>query len=293
MELSSSEWPYTFPFTFSNGSTQIDVTIYKGREQWAGNELRWEWCPWIWVGNNNCDTISVCHHTDSDRRLWFGYGNNAAYSPIRDNPTEEGTTNGFNTAGSWIRLSYFYGTDPYWDKLYQSVITETKGCASGKTVTPKYRVNTDTTTPTGLTAAITSDGVNKTNLTSAINCNRVQFQLDLATDDDDYSPEVLYFQARGVEKPEVVRIHEATYKISSRPSVAANTLRDFLRGGASSTSLIKFADLRWGESTGGSNYHWVIMEPGYPREVELTHQKGRKPELGIQVRMREVSFTVS
>jgi hypothetical protein len=293
MELASSEWPYTFPFTFSDGSTQTDVTLYKGRESWSGNELRWEWCPWIWVGNNDCDAISVCHHTDTDRRLWYGDGNYAAYSPIRDNPTEEGNADGFNTDGGYLRMSYFYGTDPYWDKLFQSVITETNGCDSGKTVTPKYRKNTEDGSATGLTAAITSDGVNKTNLTSALDCNKIQFQLDLATDDDDYSPEVLYFQARGIEKPEVVRIHEATYKSGSSPNETSETIRDFLRDGGDSTDLIKFADLRWGESTTGTNYHWVVLEPGYPQEVEITTQKGRKPELGIQVRFREVSYTVS
>ena len=293
MELSSSEWPYTFPITFSDGSTQKDVTIYKGRENWSDSGLRWEWCPWIWIGNNDCDVISVCHHTDDDRRLWYGYGNYAAWSPIRDNPTEEGNTNGFNTAGGWLRMSCFYGTNPYWNKLYQSVITETKGCDSGKTITPKYRKDTSTGAATALTSAITSNGVNKTDLTSVLSCNKIQFQLDLATDDDDYTPEVLYFQARGIEKPEVVRIHEATYVAASKPSITSETLRDFLRGGATTTDLIRFADLRWGESTGGTNYHWVIMEPSYPQEVEIIHEKGRKPELGIQVRLREVNYTVS
>lgn len=189
-------------------------------------------------------------------------------------------------------MSYIYGSDPYWDKLFQTIVTEVKGCDSGKTVTPKYRKDTDTVA-TALASAITSDGIDLTYLTSAINCNKIQFELHLATDDDDYTPEVLYFQARGKEKPEVVRIHDVTYKAASKPSITSETVRDFLRSGASSTSLVKFADLRWGESTQDTTYCWVIIEPGYPTEVEIDHTKGRKPELGVQVRMREVNFTVS
>jgi len=189
-------------------------------------------------------------------------------------------------------MSYTYGTNPYWDKLFQSIVTEVKGCDSGKTVTPKYRKDTDTSS-TALTAAITSNGIAKTNLTSAISCNKIQFELHLATDSSSYTPEVLYFQARGIEKPETVRIYEATYKAISKPSIITTTMRDFLRTGKTSTSLIKFADLRYGESTAGTTYHLIIIEPGYPREVELIHEKGRKPELGIQVRMREISYTIS
>jgi len=292
MELASSEWPYTFPITFSDGSTQTDVTLYKGKEDWIGGNLIWAWCPWVWVGNNDCDTMAICHHTDTDRRLWFGYGNYAGYVIITDNPTEEGSNATFTTAESWLRMSYTYGTNPYWDKLFQSVVTEVKGCDSGKTVTPKYRKDTDTS-PTALTAAITSNGIAKTNLTSAISCNKIQFELHLATDSSSYTPEVLFFQARGIEKPETVRIYEATYKAISKPSIITTTMRDFLRTGKTSTSLIKFADLRYGESTAGTTYHWVVFEPGYPREVELIHEKGRKPELGIQVRMREISYTIS
>jgi hypothetical protein len=290
MEAHTNIFPYSFPWTFTTSSDNF-VTIYKGVQRWAGNALRWEWCPWVNVGSNTCNVLAICQHTDTDRRLWFGYGNNAGYVNIVKTPTATDSTARFASPG-WLRMSYTYGTDPYWDKLWQSIVTETEGCAPGQTVTPKYRKDTDTSA-TALTSAITTNGVVKTNLTSALSCNRIQFEVHLATDDDTKTPEVRYFQARGIEKPEVIRIHEAVYRVAGKPSISTETLRDFLRSGETSTSLIKFADLRYGQSTGSTDYVWVVFEPGYPQEVEITHEKGRKPELGIKVRMREVSFTIS
>jgi len=284
------QFPYTFPFTFSD-SEDVVVTIYKGVERWTNQGLRWEWCPWIKPGNNACATLAICQHTDHDRRLWYGYGNYLGYSIISNNPTEADSLSRFAAAG-WIRMSYIYGTDPYWDKLFQSVVTQTAACTANLTVTPKYRKDTDTTA-TALTAAITTNGTVKTVLTSALSCNRIQFELHLATNDDTTTPEVLFFQVRGIEKPEAVRIHEATYRTGSKPSLKSETVRDFLRGGRTSTSLMRFADLRWGDKTGDTSYAWVIMEPGYPREVEIIHERSKQPELAMQVRMREVSFTVS
>jgi len=281
-----NQFPYTFPITFYTASDTTTV-IYKG----TTDGVNWSWCPWIKLASNLSSTLAICHHSDFDRRLWFGYGDYAGYVMLADNPTDDNSPACFPSAG-WIRLSYVYGTDPYWDKLFQSIVTETKGCSATLTVTPKYRKDTDTSA-TALTSAITTNGVVKTTLTTALNCNRIQFELHLATDDEKATPEVLFFQARGIEKPETVRIHDVVYKATSEPSRTSETVRDFLRDGKTSTSLVKFADLRWKESTGDTTYHWVTFEPGYPKEVEIVHEKGRKPELGIQVRMREVSFTVS
>ena len=178
------------------------------------------------------------------------------------------------------------------DKLWQSVVTETAGCSATIKITPKYRKDTDAAS-TALSAAITTNGTVKTNLTTALSCNKISFEVYLETNNGTTSPQLLFFQARGIEKPEKIRIHEATYKAVSKPSITTTTVRNFLRDGRNSTSLIKFADLRYGQSTAGTDYQWVIIEPGYPKEVEITHEKGRQPELGIQVRMREVSYTIS
>ena len=267
--------------------------IYKGREtRGPDDRLRWEWCPWIMFVSATypCSTMTVIQHSATDRRLWFGYGHNTAYVILSDNPTSD--TNYQFAPSGFVRFSYVYGTNPYWDKMWQSVVTETRYCASGISVTPKYRKNADTSMA-ALTAAIVTNGIVKTNLTSAISGNRIQFELDLTTNNSSITPEVLYFEVRGVEKPETIRIHDATYSIGSTPNRSVETVRSFLRGGRTSTSLIKFADLRYGDSTQNTTYSWVIILPGFPEEVEIINEKGRPPELGVRVKMQEIAFTVS
>jgi hypothetical protein len=266
--------------------------IYKCREiRRPDKDLRWEYCPWIFLSTSACATIKVCQHSATDRRLWFGYGNNTAYVTLTENPLSDSTAR--FAASGWVRMSYDYGTNPYWDKMIQSIVTETKNCTANLTVTPKYRKDSDTSA-TALTAAITTNGVVKTNLTTALTCKRIQFQLDLATNSSSTTPIVSLFEARGIEKPETVRTHDVTYHAGSKPGVKGTTIRDFLRGGRTSTSLIKFADLRYGQTTeSGTSYYWVVMEPGYPQEVEILSGKTKQPEVGLKCRMREVSFTIS
>lgn len=278
----ASDTGYMYP-AMDEGTNTI---IYKGREVSKGGALRWEWCPFVFLSTNACATAKICQHSATDRRLWFGYGNYAGYVILSDNPTADSAAR-FATSG-WIRMSYVYGTDKYWDKLFQSIVTETKSCASGKTVTPKYRKDTDTTA-TVLAPAITTNGIVNTNLGNEIDCKRIQFELHLATNASTATPEVLYFEARGIEKPETVRVHEATYAIGDTPSKRAKTIRDFLRSARTSEKLIKFADLRYGQSI-DKDYTWVVMQPGYPREVEVAHEKGRQPQLGLQCRWQEVAF---
>jgi len=264
--------------------------IYKGREIRRAGGLRWEWCPWVFLSTNACATMMVVQHSSTDRRLWFGYGNYAAYVILTDNPLADSATR-FAASGN-IRFSYDYGSNPYWDKLFQSVITETKNCTADITVTPRYLKDTDTSA-TDLTPEIITNGVVKTDLTSPLSCKRIQFELDLATNSSSTTPEVTYFEARGIENPEKVRIYEAVYVVGDEPSQKAETIRDFFRDARESTNLIRFADLRYGESTESTNYTWVVMMPGYPVEVEILHERGRAPEMGIKVRFMEIDYTIS
>ncbi len=265
--------------------------IYKGREISRTGGLRWEWCPWVFLSTNACATTYVCQHTSTDRRLWFGYGNYAAYVILTDNPLVSGSGATYAASG-FIRFSYDYGTNPYWDKLFQSVITETKNCTANITVTPKYLKDTETTA-SALTDAVITNGVVKTNLTDPLSCKRIQFELDFATNSSSTTPVVTYFEARGIEKPEKIRIHETTYLVGDEPSQKAETIRDFFRTARASTNLIRFADLRYGESAASSSYVWVTMMPGYPQEVDILHEKGRAPEMGIRCRFQEVDYTIS
>jgi hypothetical protein len=270
--------------------------IYKGREKRRGDALRWEWCPWVFLSTNNCTTALVVQHSASDRRLWFGYGNYAGYVILSDNPLAD--TNYRFAASGWIRLSYIYGNNPLWDKLYQTIVTETTGCSANVTVTPKYRKDTDTAM-TALTAAITTNGVVHTNLTNALDCKRMQFELDFATNSSSITPQISYFEARGTEKPTTIRIYDAVYAIGDTPSRRTETIRTFLRDGRASNSLIRFADLRYGDKTSGTagtDFVWVVMLPGSPQEIEIIHEKGRAPELGVKCQFMEIplaSATIS
>ncbi|MBE3144699.1 MAG: hypothetical protein IMZ61_12380, partial [Planctomycetes bacterium] len=53
--------------------------VYKGREIKRGDALRWEWCPWVFIGTNAIATMQVVQHSATDRRLWFGYGTQTGY----------------------------------------------------------------------------------------------------------------------------------------------------------------------------------------------------------------------
>ncbi len=269
-----------------------NTIIYKGREVRKDGDLRWEWCPWVFAGTNAVSTMTVVQHTASDRRLWFGYGTSTAYVILSDNPTDDSAAR-FASSG-FVRMSYDLGSDLINKKLWQSSVLQVVGGASGETVQVKYRKDTDSGNGTSIIAAAATNGVYETNFSSALSTNRIQFELHLASDTVTATPEVSYFQAKGIEKPTVVRIHEAAYKMGSSPTDKTSTIRSLLRTAGSTTNLIRFADLRYGDSTvDGKTYAWCVMEPGWPKEVEIERRKGQQPEVGLQVRLREVSYTLA
>jgi hypothetical protein len=270
-----------------------NTIIYKGREIKRGDVLRWEWCPFIYLGANACGEIRVVQHSATDRRLWFGYGLYAGYCILSDNPMADSNYK-FCPSG-WIRFSYYYGTNQYWDKLFQTIVTETHNCSANITVQPKYRVDTETSM-TNLTAAIATNGNVHTNLTTTLACKRIQFELDMTTNNSAISPEIKYFEARGCERPEIVRIHDVTYSVGDTPTKRSETIRSFLRTGRTSTNLIRFADLRYGGTTGGTagtDFVYCVMEPNYPQEVDIIHEKTRQPEMGIKCRFIEINLATS
>jgi len=266
-----------------------NIHIYKGREARTAQGLIWQWCPWIFVGTNACATIAFCQHSSTDRRLWFGYGTHTGYVNITDNPTSD--SNADFAATGWVRMSYTYGTSQYWDKLFSRLLIDTKGCATGIAITPRYRKDTETSV-TNATATIIANGVQEVDFTSLVACKKIQFELYLQTNDSTKTPEVLMFKATGVEKPESVRIHECVYAIGTDPSNRSDTLRSVFRTARGSVALVRLADLRYGESV-ESGYAYVICQPGYPREIEYIHEKGRPPELGVQVRWQEVDESIT
>ena len=266
--------------------------IYKGREILNDQgKLQWQWCPWVFLGTNACATIAVAQHSTTDLRLWFGYGTTTAYVILSDNPTADSLAR-FATSG-FLRMSYDYGTDANWDNLWQSAVLEVVGGDTGETVQIKYRKDAETSATECIAAAATN-GVFETNFAAELTSNKIQFEIHLASNTSTATPEVRYFQAKGVEKPTTVRIHEATYAIDDSPSQNAEVLRDLLRTGRTSTTLIRFANLNFEEKTSGTagtDFVNCVFEPGSPEEVEIIHLDGREPEQAIRVSMREVSFS--
>ena len=272
-------------FIYAAWDEGTDTIIYKGREIERNGVLRWEWCPFIYLGTNACSTIQVVQHSETDRRLWFGYGNYLAYAKLGD------TDGGEYAPSGWLRTSYFDAGARDWDKLLQYLITETETCSANITIQPKYLKDTDTSA-TNLTPIIKNNGTLKSYLLNEISSKRIALQFNFTTNSSAVTPALTYFQARGILKPELIRIHEATYLIGDEPHHRAKELRDLLRDARASTSLIRFADLRYGESTANLTYHWCIM-PTTPQEIEIRHEKGRQPELGVVCRFQEVDYTVS
>uniref|UniRef100_A0A6H1ZG67 Putative peptidase n=1 Tax=viral metagenome TaxID=1070528 RepID=A0A6H1ZG67_9ZZZZ len=283
-EASDRDWLYV---AVQEGAV---VHIYKGRQyRDTSGALRWSWCPWVYLGTNGGNVIRTVSHSETDRRLWFAYSTHVGYIVLSDNPLADDRA--IFAPSGFLRGSYIYGTNPYWDKLFQTVVTETINCSATETVSTKYRKDTDTSA-TALTSAIVTNGVVLTSLSSVLSSKRIQFELHLVTGDFTTTPEVLFFQARGIEKPESIRIHEAVYDISNMLQRRAETFRSNLRTARTTTSLIKFADLRYGDDTAGTagtDYVWVVMQPSYPQEVEVLQEKGSAPRLGLKVRWQEVT----
>jgi hypothetical protein len=140
---------------------------------------------------------------------------------------------------------------------------------------------------------LTTNGHIKTDFSSEIAANKVQFEIHLATATAGTTPRVKYFQARGIEVPETLRVHDVTYLARESGFEDTKTLRDFLRGGRTATTLAKLADLNFHPSgvsgTENVDYVWVKMQ-GHPVEVPIYHAKDRMPEMGVRVRWREVSY---
>jgi hypothetical protein len=280
---------YLYVAMLENGET----TIYKGKPVYDANTYtyKWNWDPWVYLGGFQCENIYVAQHSPTDRRLWFGYGTHTAYVQITDNPTTDASAK-FAPSGH-IKLSYNYGTNPYWDKLLQSIVIEAKGCSATETITPKYMKDTDTSV-SQLASAITTDGITKTNFLNALSAKKWLIELDLATGNSTLTPQVLYMAVRGVEKPELFRTYDVTYVVTETAGLKPSTVYNWLKGGRESTTLIKFADIRVGETTSGvagTNYNYVVMLPGYPHVIDLKHNRNKEPELYLQCKFKEVNFS--
>jgi len=235
----------------------------------------------------------------ADDALYGSSGIGTGYVILTDNPLAD--SNAQFAADGYARMSYDYGSNPNYDKLWQSAVLEQHRNASGavtisgsgETVEVRYRDDTDTSS-TQLISAFNTGGLTETVFGSAINDNRIQYELHLASDTSSATPVVTYFQAKGIEKPTVVRTHEMVLKAYDGKTNQAKTLRNLLRDSGSSTSLVRFADIGFGQKvsgTAGTDYYNCVVEPGYPLEQRILTNRNGTTEMGVKLVLREVNFS--
>ncbi len=275
--------------------------VYKG----SATQAKWAWCPWMYFADGVAGgELLVVPYSAYYRFLLVNCGSRLKFAVLYDDPVKPGF-NAVMPASGFLRMSYDYGTNPNWYKIWQSIVLEAFNLTSNNSLTMKYRADDDTSATTITATPITAMDTNETmkeialdaqSSGTAISCHRIQWEIHFAcaTLATSTPPYVTYFQAKGVEVPTTTRVHEVVYYLGQSPSKTVKTLRDFLRGARTSTSLVKLADLRYGDSVSNtSGYVWVVMEPGYPQEVEFIQEVKERPELGMRCRWREISFTVS
>jgi len=294
-------WPFYSGITSNVNGLYIAVT-YEGPDPYTDNytviykskptsDGVFNWSPLVkvdvavaalWLGLTVSSSTMLYWNNDYD----FGT------AALLDNPLATGSS---NTTGGYLRTSYDYGTHPNWDKIITSVIIETAGCSDalyGASVSVSYLKDEDTTA-TEIVSTIDTNGIQKIDLSTPITGKRFSYEIHLDTDTSGLIPTVRYFEVLGVEKPTLYRLHQCVYKLGADPDEAVKTIRDFLRGGRTTTDLIKFADLRFDETTSGTagtNYYYVTME-SEPQIEEIYNEKTGEPDLAIRVTFRETNFT--
>jgi hypothetical protein len=261
--------------------------IYRG----SFIDSTWRWELLANLGASHCEALGL-YKPYCYSYLFFSSDlpGNGCYVQIEDYPFTA-TARKYTDTG-WMQSSYTYGTNPNWDKIAYYAVIETENCSASDKVVLKYRKDTDTVATT--LGTITTNGMVKVMFSTPISYKKAMFELHFNTTVNTLSPTVKLLEIHGEEKPETIRVHECTYSLSDTPEEKGSTIRTFLRGGRTSTSLIKFADLRWGEyttGTAGTNYQYVIMAPGYPQETEIYQEKGKPPELGIKEQWIETNFS--
>jgi hypothetical protein len=285
-------------FLYVSVDEGTDTHIYKG-SQVVGKDgnLHWAWCSILNLLTTTTTLLKMCQSAISGSHLgllWFSYGNGMGYVDISQNPSAE-LVSVYSTGSPlhWVRSSYFYGSNPYWDKIWQSVVVETANCTASDRIYLAYRDDADTTSTT-IVASFYTNGVQELKLSSALTNKRIAIEIIFDIDAHVTTPpEVRYLELKGIEVPEVTKLHTCTFEVGDEPEIRAKTIMDYLDTARASTSLIKFADLRRGMLTSDTTYKWVVVEPGYPRFTEVTHENSRHPEYAVECVFREVDYTVS
>jgi hypothetical protein len=295
----TSDTDYLYALLQETGDTNFTTInqVWKGRQQYINDNLEWEWCG---IGQKSSTTgdeegLTAYGGTATSQYLYYA-GNGLVSFFLTKYPLN--TDSGYIPAvTSYLITSYDYGTDPNFDKVISSIVTETRNCNATNYITISYRKDTDTAF-TACTGNITTNGVVETNLTATVTYNKIQFKITFTTTGVATTPALSFIKVKGYEVPEVKRIHDVYYKAADSPEYRTSDIRDFLRTGRTTTTLIKLTDLRYVQYKGvqgttAGDYVWVRMLSGYPLEDEVKHADGRQPELMIHCKFEEIPYTIS
>lgn len=275
---SDRDWIYCF---IDDGT---NTTCYKGREIREGGELKWQWCPWIALSTNACDAAYVCQLSGENTKLWFGYGNNAAYVILSDNPLADSNYK-FAAQGHLI-TGWYDANFRTWDKLVQSIVMENRGSMSANIkVTPYLEADeAGSYTQIGSAAYTAAAAPTKKYLTANVSYNKIRYKIQLDTNDDTKTPIVKLFSANGQLRPEKVKLYDFIVDVSSNRTRPSSTIRTFLEGGRDSTSLVTLTD-RFGTD------HYVVFLPGYPEEMEVVDEVTKQSTVALHVIAMKVDWS--
>jgi len=266
-----------------------NYTLYRGIT--IGGQ--WFWHPITSLSTNASTCMATGIAVTTSERIYLGYGNYVKLISVRPRPYRiyGGYT---HSASGYVITGFWDGGYPQADKMIQSVVTRAINLSATETISVDYLKDTETSW-TSMISAITTSGTVETYLTTPITFKKISFKITIASDTTDTTtvPTLEHFQVNGVLKPEVGRVHECTYMADSKTGLRGSTIRNALRTARTSTTMVKFADLTYDESTSGTNYHWVVMLPGYPQEITVVHQKGQPAEKAIKCRWLEVDYPVT
>ncbi|GAJ06367.1 unnamed protein product, partial [marine sediment metagenome] len=183
--------------------------IYAGRERRDDKYgLRWEWTPYIHLGENVCGAIKVMQRSGENPLLWFAYGTDMAYAILARAPNYPIGDTEYRFCDEGYLITTFFDADyDIWQKVFYQLWSIVENLTTGITIDVHYWIDTDTDW-TPLTT-ITENGVQSVDL-AALACQKVRLKLTLKSGTDSVTPILREFIYRGVLQPEITKTLDIT-----------------------------------------------------------------------------------
>ena len=253
------------------GSSYI---LYRGTEDAEG----WLWMPWAELGTNACTTMLINQGSGESARLWFGYGNVAAYITLSDKPLDDASYT-FVSSGE-IETGKEHSGYEADEKIYQYVEVYGYNLRSNRALSVFYKLDDDETWT--FVGSAFKDGLTRLYLPSEERCYYIRWKVSLGTGDSAETPELWFFRAVGQLYPKRQRIYEVTLNIASEERSNAKRNLDFLLSGRN--KIVELTDPL-------GITHNVRYLPPTPEEILVRHEADRdirSPEIACHLKMLEI-----